>query len=144
MISVEEARRRLLAPLVPLGAEQVAVSEAAGRVLAEDVAARRTQPPWDVSAMDGYAVRAGDVASVPARLKVVGSVPAGQAYGGTVGRGEAVRIFTGAPMPWSFKKTPSAPATASSSAKPRRRATMCAPPGSIFALARSACMPGTG
>jgi molybdopterin molybdotransferase len=99
MISVEEARRRLLAPLVPLGAEQVAVSEAAGRVLAEDVAARRTQPPWDVSAMDGYAVRAGDVASVPARLKVVGSVPAGQAYAGTVGRGEAVRIFTGAPMP---------------------------------------------
>jgi molybdopterin molybdotransferase len=99
MISVEEARRRLLAPLVPLGAEQVAVSEAAGRVLAEDVAARRTQPPWDVSAMDGYAVRAGDVASVPARLKVVGSAPAGQAYAGTVGRGEAVRIFTGAPMP---------------------------------------------
>jgi len=99
MISVEEARRRLLAPLAPLGAEQVAVSEAAGRVLAEDVAARRTQPPWDVSAMDGYAVRAGDVAKVPARLKVVGSVPAGQAYEGTVGRGEAVRIFTGAPMP---------------------------------------------
>jgi molybdopterin molybdotransferase len=99
MISVEEARRRLLAPLRPLGPEQVAVSEAAGRVLAEDVAARRTQPPWDVSAMDGYAVRAGDVAAVPARLTVVGSVPAGQAYAGTVGRGEAVRIFTGAPMP---------------------------------------------
>jgi molybdopterin molybdotransferase len=99
MISVEEARRRLLAPLVPLGAEQVAVSEAAGRVLAEDVEARRTQPPWDVSAMDGYAVRAGDATSVPARLKVVGSVPAGQAYAGMVGRGEAVRIFTGAPMP---------------------------------------------
>jgi molybdopterin molybdotransferase len=99
MISVEEARRRLLAPLAPLGAEQVAVSEAAGRVLAEDVEARRTQPPWDVSAMDGYAVRAGDATSVPARLKVVGSVPAGQAYAGMVGRGEAVRIFTGAPMP---------------------------------------------
>jgi molybdopterin molybdotransferase len=99
MISVEEARRRLLAPLRPLGPEQVAVSEAAGRVLAEDVAARRTQPPWDVSAMDGYAVRAGDVAAVPARLTVVGSVPAGQAYAATVGRGEAVRIFTGAPMP---------------------------------------------
>jgi molybdopterin molybdotransferase len=99
MISVEEARRRLLAPLRPLGAEQVAVSEAVGRVLAEDVEARRTQPPWDVSAMDGYAVRAADVAAAPARLRVVGSVPAGQAYAGTVGRGEAVRIFTGAPLP---------------------------------------------
>lgn len=99
MISVEEARRRLLEPLQPLGAEQVALSEAVGRVLAEDVAARRTQPPWPVSAMDGYAVRASDVASVPARLKVVGAVPAGQAYAGTIGRGEAVRIFTGAPVP---------------------------------------------
>jgi molybdopterin molybdotransferase len=99
MISVEEARRRLLEPLQPLGAEQVAVSEALGRVLAEDVAARRTQPPWPVSAMDGYAVRAADVASVPARLRVVGAVPAGQAHSGTVGPGEAVRIFTGAPVP---------------------------------------------
>ncbi len=99
MISVEEARARLLAPLKPLGAEQVAISQAVGRVLAEDVAARRTQPPWPVSAMDGYAVRAADVARVPATLKVVGSVPAGQAYAGTVGGGEAVRIFTGAPMP---------------------------------------------
>src|SRR5579883_495368 len=99
MISVEEARRRLLEPLRPLGAEQVALSEAVGRVLAEDVAARRTQPPWPVSAMDGYAVRAADVADVPARLKVVGAVPAGQAYAGRVGPGEAVRIFTGAPVP---------------------------------------------
>jgi molybdopterin molybdotransferase len=99
VISVEEARRRLLAPLAPLGAEQVSLSNALGRVLAEDVAARRTQPPFAASAMDGYAVRASDVARVPARLKVVGSVPAGQAYGGTVGRGEAVRIFTGAPVP---------------------------------------------
>jgi len=99
VISVEEARRRLLAPLAALAAEQVALSEAVGRVLAEDVAARRTQPPFAVSAMDGYAVRAADVARVPARLKVVGSVPAGQAYAGTVGSGEAVRIFTGAPVP---------------------------------------------
>jgi molybdopterin molybdotransferase len=99
VISVEEARRRLLAPLAPLSAEQVALSETVGRVLAEDVAARRTQPPFAVSAMDGYAVRAADVATVPARLTVVGSVPAGQAYPGTIGRGEAVRIFTGAPLP---------------------------------------------
>ena len=99
MISVEEARRRLLEPLRPLGAEQVALSDAVGRVLAEDVAARRTQPPFPASAMDGYAVRAGDVVSVPARLRVVGSAPAGQAFPGTLGRGEAVRIFTGAPVP---------------------------------------------
>jgi molybdopterin molybdotransferase len=99
MISVEEARERLLAPLAPLGAEIVALSAAAGRVLAEDVEARRTQPPFAVSAMDGYAVRAADVAQVPARLAVIGSVPAGQSYDGKIGPGEAVRIFTGAPVP---------------------------------------------
>jgi molybdopterin molybdotransferase len=99
MISVEEAQQRLIAMIAPLGAEQVAISDALGRVLAEDVVARRTQPPWDVSAMDGYAVRASDVATVPARLKVVGSAPAGQAFAGTVKPGEAVRIFTGAPVP---------------------------------------------
>jgi len=99
MISVEEAQQRLIAIIAPLGAEQIAVSDALGRVLAEDVVARRTQPPWDVSAMDGYAVRAADVATVPARLKIVGSAPAGQAYAGTVKAGEAVRIFTGAPLP---------------------------------------------
>ena len=99
MISVEEARRRLLAPLKPLGAEQVGLADAPGRVLAEDVAARRTQPPFAVSAMDGYAVRAADVVRVPARLRVVGSVPAGQAYPHPLNAGEAVRIFTGAPVP---------------------------------------------
>jgi len=99
MISVEEAQRRLIAMIAPLGAEQVALPDALGRVLAEDVAARRTQPPWDVSAMDGYAVRAADVATVPTRLKVIGSAPAGQAFAGVVKSGEAVRIFTGAPVP---------------------------------------------
>jgi molybdopterin molybdotransferase len=99
VISVEEALQRLLAPLLPVGAEQVAVSEAWGRVLAEDVAARRTQPPFAVSAMDGYAARAADVASVPARLRVVGAAPAGQAFARSIETGEAVRIFTGAPVP---------------------------------------------
>jgi molybdopterin molybdotransferase len=70
-----------------------------GRVLAEDAAARVTQPPADVSAMDGYAVRAADVAKVPARLKVVGQAPAGGSYEGTLRPGEAVRIFTGGPLP---------------------------------------------
>ena len=99
MIPVEEAQNRLLEPLRPVGAELVALSEALGRVLAEDVVARRTQPPFHASAMDGYAVRAADVARIPAMLRVIGSVPAGQAFAGKVGAGEAVRIFTGAPVP---------------------------------------------
>jgi molybdopterin molybdotransferase len=99
MISVEEARARLLQPLKPLGTEYVSLAEAGGRVLAEDVAARRTQPPFDVSAMDGYAARAADVVRVPAELRVIGAVPAGQRYDGAVGPGETVRIFTGAPVP---------------------------------------------
>jgi len=99
VISVEEALKRLLEPLKPLAAEQVALADAFGRVLAEPLIARRTQPPAALSAMDGYAVRASDVASVPARLRVVGSVPAGQSYARAVNSGEAVRIFTGAPLP---------------------------------------------
>ncbi len=99
MITVAEALERLLARLTPLGTEQIPVGEAFGRVLAEDVAARRTQPPAALSAMDGYAVRAADVAQVPRRLKVVGVVPAGNSYEGNLGSGEAVRIFTGAPLP---------------------------------------------
>lgn len=99
MIPVEEARERLLATLSPLGTEQIPVGEAFCRILAEDVAARRTQPPSALSAMDGYAVRAADVAEIPARLKMVGAVPAGKSYDKTLGAGEAVRIFTGAPLP---------------------------------------------
>ena len=99
MISVAEAVARIEAAFTPLAAEQIALADALGRVLAEDVAARRSQPPAAVSAMDGYAVRAEDVATVPATLKVVGHVPAGGAYEGMIGPGEAVRIFTGAPLP---------------------------------------------
>ena len=99
MISVEEAQKRLLALVEPLGAEQVALAQGLGRVLAEAVTARRTQPPFPASAMDGYAARSADVKSVPARLKVVGTVPAGQSYDKKLGSGEAVRIFTGSPVP---------------------------------------------
>ena len=77
MISVEEARSRILADLAPTPAEQVTLSEALGRVLAEDLAARRTQPPQNVSAMDGYAVRAADVTTPGATLSVVAEIPAG-------------------------------------------------------------------
>jgi molybdopterin molybdotransferase len=99
MISVAEAVQRIVAALSPLPPEQVAVSEGLGRVLAEDAASRRTQPPIAVSAMDGYAVRAADVATLPAELKLVGYAQAGGSHAGTVGPGEAVRIFTGAPVP---------------------------------------------
>ena len=99
MISVTEARDRILAALRPMPAEQVGLASALGRVLAEDVAARRTQPPLAVSAMDGYGVRAEDVRTLPARLTVVGYAPAGRAFEGAIGPGEAVRIFTGAPVP---------------------------------------------
>jgi molybdopterin molybdotransferase len=99
MIAVAEARRRILAGLAPVPAEQIGLAEAAGRTLAAPVVARVTQPPAAVSAMDGYAVRAADVANVPVRLAVIGAAPAGKPFAGTVGPGQAVRIFTGAPMP---------------------------------------------
>ncbi len=99
MIPVEEALARIVSGLTPLAPELVPLAEGYGRVLAEDLAARRTQPPFDVSAMDGYAVRAADLKTIPATLKLVGSVPAGGRHEGTVGPGETVRIFTGAPVP---------------------------------------------
>lgn len=98
-LSVADALARVLEPAAPLPAETVPLAQAHGRVLADDLAARRTQPPDDVSAMDGYAVRAADVAAPGARLRVIGEVPAGRPFDGTVGPGEAARIFTGGVMP---------------------------------------------
>ena len=99
MISVEDARARILAAMAPTPAESVMLSEAAGRVLADAAAARRTQPPADLSAMDGYAVRAADAAEVPCELVLIGEAPAGRRFDGTLGRGQAVRIFTGGALP---------------------------------------------
>lgn len=99
MLSVEEALSRVLKAARPTQSESVPLREASGRVLAADLASKRSQPPCDVSAMDGYAVRAGDVSKTPVTLNVVGRAPAGGAYEGTVGSGEAVRIFTGGPVP---------------------------------------------
>lgn len=99
MISVEEAGQRILAAFEPLPAETVGLDRALGRVLAADVAARLTQPWAAVSAMDGYAVRAVDVASIPATLRCIGAVPAGGSFDRPVGPAECVRIFTGAPLP---------------------------------------------
>jgi molybdopterin molybdotransferase len=99
MISVEEALDRILGAFQPLESERVPLSQASGRVLAEDVAARLTQPQVAVSAMDGYAVRAGDVAEPPATLRRIGEAPAGRAFNGVLQAGETVRIFTGGPVP---------------------------------------------
>ena len=98
MISLEEARARILAPLRATAAEVVALSEAWGRVVAAPVRARLTQPPRDVSAMDGFALRAAD-GTLGAVLAVVGSAPAGHPWEGTLRPGEALRIFTGSIMP---------------------------------------------
>jgi molybdopterin molybdotransferase len=99
LMPVDEALTRVLADATPLPAETVLVAAAHGRVLAEDVAALRTQPPAPVSSMDGYALRAADVAVTPARLRVIGEIPAGRAFAGEVGPGQAVRIFTGGILP---------------------------------------------
>lgn len=96
LLAVDDARARMLAQVSPLAAETVRLSAAAGRVLAEDVAARRDQPPFDASAMDGWAVRAADT---PGTLRIVGESAAGHGYGGALAPGEAVRIFTGAAVP---------------------------------------------
>src|ERR671936_890428 len=96
---VAEALAHVLAHTEPLAAVATPLADAHGRVLAADLGALRTQPPADVSAMDGYAVHAADVATVPARLKLVGEVAAGHPFDGAVGIGEAARIFTGGVLP---------------------------------------------
>ncbi|MFG1349527.1 gephyrin-like molybdotransferase Glp [Xanthobacter autotrophicus] len=99
LMGVEEAIALVTADASALGVEQVAVALADGRVLAQDLPARRTQPPADMSAMDGYAVRGADIAQTPARLAVIGESAAGRPFAGAVGPNEAVRIFTGAVVP---------------------------------------------
>ena len=99
LISVAEALDHVLAHAGPLPPETVPLDDALGRVLAAESKALRTQPPADLSAMDGYAVRASDVARAPVRLRVIGEVAAGRPFTATVGAGEAARIFTGGVMP---------------------------------------------
>ncbi len=98
-LSVSEARRRILEDVAPTEPENVAIEAAAGRTLSAPLSARLTQPPFDASAMDGYAVRAADTQILPATLTVIGEAAAGHPFGGSVNTGQAVRIFTGAPMP---------------------------------------------
>ncbi|MBX9588718.1 MAG: molybdopterin molybdotransferase MoeA [Hyphomonadaceae bacterium] len=99
LLSVEEALQRILKGVEPTEAEPVAIEQACGRVLAEPLPALVTQPPFNASAMDGYAVRAADVARLPAALAIIGEAAAGHPFSGAVDPGQAVRIFTGAPVP---------------------------------------------
>jgi molybdopterin molybdotransferase len=103
LIPLEEAQGRVLAGVTPLSTERVGVDDAAGRVLAEAVSSTLTVPPWDNSAMDGFAVRSADVAAAsvaaPVTLRVLGEIPAGGPADATVEPGSALRIMTGAMMP---------------------------------------------
>jgi len=99
LIPVEEARARILKNVKPLPAEAVTLEQALGRVLAKPLKAVRNQPPFDASAMDGYAVISADVAHPPATLRLIGLSAAGHGFKGRLKRGDCVRIFTGAPVP---------------------------------------------
>lgn len=99
LMPVADALSAILSGAEAMPEELVALDAAFHRTLARDVAARRTQPPQAMSAMDGYAVRAADAADLKARLKVIGEVAAGRPFERTVGTGEAVRIFTGGVIP---------------------------------------------
>jgi molybdopterin molybdotransferase len=98
LLPVDEALGAILARVPGVRTESVPLAEATGRVLAEPLVARHDQPPFDASAMDGYAMRAADVAE-GVWLDVIGTAQAGAGFGGTVGPGQAVRIFTGSPVP---------------------------------------------
>jgi len=99
LMPVADALASILQTATSLPGENAPLAEAAGRVLTEDIAAQTTQPPADVSAMDGYAVRAADLAAVPVTLTIIGEVAAGHPLARDVKEEEAARIFTGGVMP---------------------------------------------
>ncbi|MGI9403170.1 MAG: molybdopterin molybdotransferase MoeA [Hyphomicrobium sp.] len=101
LLPVEEALARVLQGASPTAPQAVPLLDAHTCVLAQDVTAKRNQPPFNASAMDGYAVRASDLANIPTSLRVAGESQAGCGFAGTAKKGEAVRIFTGAPLPES-------------------------------------------
>lgn len=99
LMPVAEALERMLSGVIPLESKDIGLRFALGRTLAEPVTATLTHPPFDASSMDGYAVRASDVAQPPATLRVVGTATAGHPFNGVVNAGEAVRLFTGSVVP---------------------------------------------
>ena len=103
MLALEQAQERVLSAVSTLPSETIPLAEADGRILSEAVVARIPLPPFTNSAMDGYAVRSADLSGAsgqsPSRLRLVGSVAAGQTFSGTVGTGDCVRLYTGSPLP---------------------------------------------
>lgn len=99
LMSVADAKMRIRAAVTRMPAETVPLRATLGRILAGDAVARRTQPPADLSAMDGYAVRSADLSALPARLDIVETIPAGATPQRTLAQGQAARIFTGAFVP---------------------------------------------
>ena len=99
LMPVAEALTQILGRVQRLGAESVIIRQAAGRTLNGPLVSALTNPPFDASSMDGYGLRAADIAKLPASLKLIGESAAGWPFAGTVGHGQAVRIFTGAPVP---------------------------------------------
>ncbi|KAB1072622.1 molybdopterin molybdotransferase MoeA [Methylobacterium planeticum] len=100
LLPVADALASILASVArPVEAEILPIGEAGRRTLSADIPALRTQPPFDASSMDGYAVRSADVTQVPSRLRLVGTSAAGHGFADVLGPGEAIRIFTGAPVP---------------------------------------------
>src|SRR3990167_4280523 len=98
-LSVAAAQQCMLESVATFGAEQVKLEQSLGRVLAEQVRANRDQPPYDISAMDGYALRSADLGSVPAALEIIEDIKAGDMPSKTLASGQCARIMTGAPMP---------------------------------------------
>src|SRR5487761_2039564 len=99
LMRVEDALTQIIQRAKPLSTEMVALAQAYGRTLGEDLVSKRTQPPAPVSAMDGYAIRVEDLAAADSRLHCVGVSVAGKRFDGTLKPMEAVRIFTGAVVP---------------------------------------------
>lgn len=99
LLPVDQALEKLLDGAEPKGTEKMPISQLRGRILAKDLVSKRTHPPFNASAMDGYAVKYKDAAEIGATLKVIGESAAGHGFHGTFGDGESVRIFTGAPVP---------------------------------------------
>src|SRR6185503_14046369 len=99
MISVDDAISIVLQRIEPLGSETIALEQAHRRILAEDVRADIDLPPFDRARMDGYAVRSSDVSIAPVKLRVIGEIAAGAQFDRRLNAGEAVKIFTGAPVP---------------------------------------------
>ncbi len=98
-LSVAAAQQCVLESVATLGVEQVKLEQSLGRVLAEEVCSNRDQPPYDISAMDGYALRSADLAAIPATLEIVEDIKAGDMPAKTLAPGQCARIMTGAPMP---------------------------------------------